>query len=133
MEHPERYNFTKNKQDRNKLTLMKRDDSLPCEEALLATSYLFNVEIRVYHNITTPVVFDATPGIEKRIINLQCIAFIHFNPLLSEKETNITCRKKYINTIRIKEIKVNEVDKGFRWQEETEEKIVLAIITKRTA
>ena len=99
----DKYKIANNKIEKNKLKLMMSPNQLPCNNALLATSALYNVEIRVYHNIKTPVIFNANSEKTKnRILNLQCIAYIHYNPLLSRKVVEVERTKRNVNTINIK-------------------------------
>lgn len=95
-----KYNIPNNKHEKNKLKLMKMPDQLPNNAALLAASSLYKIEIRVYHNIKTPVIFNANPDvIQNRIINLQCIAYIHFNPLFAYKNIVTERGLRNVNTV----------------------------------
>ena len=96
----ERYKIINNKQERNKLKLMKRPNVMVCNEALLAVSKLYRIEIRVYHDIKIPVVYSASADSEKgRVIYLQCKGFCHFNPLTNKQKSDSQVSERYINCI----------------------------------
>ena len=78
---------------------MLNNDQLPCTQALLAASKLYQLEIRVYHNIKTPVIFKATKDLSFKIINLQCISYIHFNPIFAFRPVKQEINERMINTI----------------------------------
>ena len=95
---PKKYGLLTNKQERNRLKLMLNPGQLPCAEALLATCHLFNVEIRVFHNIPTPVIYKVKENSSDPVINLQCISYIHYNPLFSSKGNIVNeDNHRYIN------------------------------------
>ena len=99
IEHPEKYKISKNKQERNKLKLMLNSNELPCSQALLAASQLYKIEIRVYHNIKTPVIYRATQENNQRIVNLQCISYIHFNPIFSYRKSKSVNDDRSVNMV----------------------------------
>lgn len=111
LENMQKYKICNNKQEKNKLKLMMKANQMPNTEALLAASRLYRVEIRVYHDIKTPIVYNADlDSITDTVINLQCIGQCHFNPLFSRKSKSSKVSKRYINTIRIDEREEREFD-----------------------
>lgn len=85
----EKYNIPVNKHEKNRLKVMMNPEQMPCNQALLATAHIFNIEIQVYHNIEIPVVYRSESenrGLDK--IYLQCVSGIHFNPLYAKKDIN---------------------------------------------
>ena len=97
----ELYKIPNNKYEKNKLKLMKKNNQLPCAEALLAASRIYEIEIRVFHNIPVPVVYNAEPDKAKITVYLQCIGFCHYNPLFYKKCDKVVVENKYLNTIMI--------------------------------
>lgn len=100
IKYPTKYKLVNNKYERNKLKTMLNNNQLPAENALLAASYLYNIEIRVYHNTKIPVVFLAKTNV-KQTIHLQCISSIHYNPLYVRKEISSKIDERHINTIDV--------------------------------
>ena len=94
-----KYKIPNNKHEKNKIRIMLNDNQLPCEQALLAVSKIFSIEIRVYHNMSVPVVYNAENNRDFNVINLQCISYIHYNPLYSWKPIDIETDKRNINCI----------------------------------
>lgn len=112
IEHPGKYNICKRKNDINRLKIMLKAGNLPCYESLLSISHLYGIEIRVYHNMKTPVIYKAKQKDYEHVINLQCIGMIHFNPLYSRKKIDIVATERTINTLVIdksKEIKCEQI------------------------
>ena len=99
LQYPEKYKIPNNKYEKRKLKTMLNNDQLPCTHALLAASKLYQLEIRVYHNIKTPVIFKATKDLSFKIINLQCISYIHFNPIFAFRPVKQEINERMINTI----------------------------------
>ena len=93
-----KYKLLDTKHEKNRLKLMSKNNQFPCSEALLAAAKLYAVEIRVYHNIKVPVIYN-DDGIVKRSINLQCIGYCHYNPLYARKSSIIENNERYINVI----------------------------------
>ena len=64
---------------------MRYPGVLPTEDLLLAAAALYNIEIRVFHAMVAPVVFK--PRVNTSVvIYLQCLAGIHYNPLIQKKK-----------------------------------------------
>ena len=100
--HPAKYKIPNNKVEKKKLKFMLHSDVLPCTEALLAISYIYKLQINVYNNIPVPVVFHANKS-DDRVIHLQCISFIHFNPLRAKKSLELEVSDRMVNTIAIED------------------------------
>jgi len=106
--HPEKYNLVKSKSEKRKLTLMLNNGYLPYTEALLAMSKLLGIEIRVYNDITTPVIFKASSLDNLPVIYLQCVSMIHYNPLYTLKNVPIKSSPHLINSLLDHAIKPEE-------------------------
>lgn len=94
LQHPKQYQLSLNRNLRRDLRLMRHNHQLPCFEVLLAASSLHRVQVHVYFWSDSPVVFTAPSSSGKpweKVIHLQCLAGIHFNPLveLKNREVNI--------------------------------------------
>ena len=100
--NPEKYKISNNKSELRRLKQMMYDSQLPCSEVLLAASSLFQLEIRVYHDIKIPVVYLANSDNRDRIVNLQCISLIHYNPIYTTKKLESISYDK-ANTLKVKE------------------------------
>ena len=90
------------------LKAMKYPNTLPCEEVLLAVCLLFKVEVWVHHGMKSPIIYkfdDKTPADrDGRVIHLQCIAGIHFNPMMEMRQNkSLTVKKKNVNLVMTKE------------------------------
>ena len=109
LNNPKRYNIDMNKQEKMKLKLMLVKNQLPYEKTLLAISYLYGIIIKVYHNIPNPVVYNSLNIKDKRKeIYLQCISYIHYNPLrMTRKVKEDEDKIKFINKINEDEIITN--------------------------
>ena len=82
-----KYNLDTNKQGKNKIKMMLNTGQLPCTEVLLAAANKYDVEIRVYHNMPRPVFYVGKGDrATKKIVNLQCISYVHYNPLFTKKQ-----------------------------------------------
>ena len=101
--HAAKFRIKLDKEKSKQLKAMKRPNTLPCDEVLLAACAVFNIELRVHHGMSSPVVYKVK-GAEndKRVGHLQCIAGIHFNPVI-EMRSNNDCKvkEKNINIIQI--------------------------------
>lgn len=87
LKSPERYGFNKlNKTKRKELKLMRYLGQLPNLEVLLAASRLYKLKIMVYLWSSQPIMYVDTKSELSTftIVNLQCLAGIHFNALRSE-------------------------------------------------
>ena len=94
-----KYKLINNKQERNKLKLMLNEGQLPCNEALLAASNLYNIEVRVFHDMKIPVVYIDDLKQSKTVMNLQFIGGFHFNPIQARREVKLINNDRMINTI----------------------------------
>lgn len=99
IDNPHKYDITKNKQEMNKLKIMLNSGQLPCTQTLLAISFLCNIEIQVFYDSNIPHIYNADVKKPKPTIYLQCIASIHFNPLIVCKKKPLKREEKYLNVI----------------------------------
>ena len=98
IKNSKKYKLIDNKHERNRLKLMYQNNQQPCPEALLAASKLYEIEIRVYHDIKIPVIYNYN-GLKKNIVCLQCIGFCHYNPLYARKPEMLVSNVRYVNLI----------------------------------
>ena len=84
MSNPGDYGFKATRMERKEFRRMRQEGQLPCIEVALAVSSLFKVEIHIYYGNQLPVVFRHKDVQENnhRILYIQCLAGIHYNPLL---------------------------------------------------
>ena len=106
----DKFGIKLNKQSRRELRLMLLDGQLPCFEVLLACSKKFNVQVNVYFWSREPVVYCYGPlECSKSVVNLQCLAGIHFNPLIEVKGyVTPDVRSEHIITTPVVSESVNE-------------------------
>ena len=90
LKDPKKYGLLSNQHERKRLKIMLNPGQLPCTEAFLAVCNLFKIEIRVFHDMPIPVVYKVNETSTNPVVNLQCISFVHYNPLISSK-----CNSKY--------------------------------------
>lgn len=103
IDHPQRYGIAKNKSEKRKLQSMLSGGYLPYTEALLAIAKLLKIEIRVYHDVSTPVIFKQSSSESPPVIHLQCISMIHYNPLLNKKKDSVEKSPHLINSVQSEE------------------------------
>ena len=113
--------------DKSRIKILARKGQFSPESVLLVVSLLYEVEIRVYHNIKIPVVYDALPEVEKPIIHLQCLAFIHYNPIYTRKENCLERNERILNTVKEPEVEEcpdvadEEVEVHYLYEEDKKE------------
>ena len=78
-----RYNIKLDRDSRRDLKLMRHSGQLPSLELLLAVSYLYKVRLFVYFWHKDPIIYQFD-NYEDEIF-LQCLAAVHFNPLIDMK------------------------------------------------
>ena len=81
----ERLGFSLTKLSRKHIKAMRYPGSVPALELLLAISSLFSVEVWVHFGPSNPVVFHDPAVLNPFRIHLQCLAGVHFNPLIELK------------------------------------------------
>ena len=104
---------------------------LPSDELLLAACDLFNVEIHVHHGMKWPVIFKTNkvdPII--KIVHLQCLSGIHYNPVASKKSVKISQKDKLINVLRVVE-EQNEISPIDVQEETVEDPLKVMGLTQR--
>lgn len=83
----ERYGIPDTKDNWRNLALMRYDGQLPWEEFFLAVCDIFKLVVHVHHWMEKPKVFRRYRDIDDLdIIHLQCIADVHYNPVLNRKK-----------------------------------------------
>ena len=95
---PEKYGMSGTRYNwKRELRLMRHSRQLPCLEVLLAASFLFRLSVFVYFWSTQPVVFrdESLKENEERVLHIQCVGGIHFNPLKTLKK----CAKADVNLL----------------------------------
>ena len=76
------YKLTLNRESRRQLRLMRHRGQLPSFDLLMAASRLFELKIHVYFWPSSPIIFQFEDFKNDRVISLQCVSGIHFNPLI---------------------------------------------------
>ena len=101
--HASKFKIKVTKDKSKQLKAMKRPGTLPCEEVLLAACAFFKMEVWVHHGMSSPVIYKVKDmDHSKRIAHLQCIAGIHFNPLMEVRKNKNTCvKEKNINIVQM--------------------------------
>ena len=110
---------------------MMHQGVLPSDELLLAACDLFNVEIHVHHGMKWPVIFKTNkvdPTI--KIVHLQCLSGIHYNPVASKKSVKISQKDKLINVLRVVE-EQNEISSIDVQEETVEDPLKVMGLTQR--
>ena len=96
LENEKKYGFKLDKIQQRKYKLMKTAGILPGEEVLFALCDIYQIEVWVHHGMIAPVAYKAdNPDRKRRIVHLQCISGVHYNPVI--------CRRQEIN----EELKIN--------------------------
>ena len=93
------------KYDKNRLKeirAIRHKGVLPCNEILIAVCDLYSVELQVHHGMESPILYK-TDKVNNQpiIIHLQCLAGIHFNPVVNRRNVSIPVKKKLVNIINI--------------------------------
>ena len=108
LENPARYSLT-NSTDRKLVKKMRNPGQQLLTECLLAASYKFGIEIRVYHGANDPIVFKGNGTVaDGRVIYLHCISLIHYNPI---RPKNLAMKEK------LRECNVNVIYSGVRLEQ----------------
>ena len=76
----DKYNMKLDRNSRKELRVMRCPGQLPSLDVLLAASKIYHVKFFVYFWSTEPVIYQFDNY--SKIIHLQCISGIHFNPLI---------------------------------------------------
>ena len=100
MTYPSRFNLKLDKIRTKELRAMQNIGILPCEETLLAAADLFKIQIWTHHGMPSPVVYRTETDTENREVHVQCIAGIHFNPVIKVwLKPDIKLTNKNVNII----------------------------------
>ena len=101
VENSKLFKIKLNKENKKQFKVMREDGQLPCQEILLAACKVFNVEIWVHYGISSPTIFKVNSNSNQPVIHLQCLAGIHFNPVVakSNKSLNLLIKEKNINLL----------------------------------
>lgn len=92
------YGIANTKDNKRALKLMRKKGNLPREELLLAASEVFNVITHVHHGMDKPVVFRSHRSTDQfPVVHLQCLAGIHYNPVLDRRMNEVVVPEKLIN------------------------------------
>ena len=112
LENSKLFNIKLNKENKKQFSIMKEDGQLPCNEMLLAACKLYNLEIWVHYGISSPIVYKIDSNSAQPIIHLQCLAGIHFNPVISKssKSLNVVINEKNVNILYHTENNTNKVN-----------------------
>ena len=105
LENPEKYKIKIDRTTRKMLKAMKNDGILPREESLLAACEIYNIIIKVHHGMPLPIIYKSNDSNERtQTVHLQCLANIHFNPVICKRNQykEEVMETKNINTIVIK-------------------------------
>ena len=81
VDHPSRYKLKLDRESRKQLKLMQLPGQVPALEVLLAASFIFKVKVYVYFWGDEPIIYQYDNDLQ-RVVHLQCISGIHFNPLI---------------------------------------------------
>ena len=98
MKNAEKYNIRTGKQERNRLKLLN-PGQMPYPQALLSIASLYEVEIRVFHDMPTPFVYRPNTN-SGNAIYLQCLSHMHYNPLDCRKAIKDISDDKLVNMVQ---------------------------------
>ena len=105
LQNLEHYGIPNTKDNRKSIKVMRYQGHLPREELILAACELFHVEVHVHHGMQWPVVYRMGTEVAAadRIVHLQCISGIHFNPVIRESTISNTehLPSRYVNTCKV--------------------------------
>ena len=73
---------------------------MPREDVLLAACDLYHVTILVHHGMPSPVIYKSVKGNdEAKIVHLQCISSVHYNPARCVTKDHLKTSNKCINVV----------------------------------
>ena len=105
LQNLEHYGIPNTKDNRKSIKVMRYQGHLPREELILAACELFHVEVHVHPGMQWPVVYRMGTEVAAadRIVHLQCISGIHFNPVIRESTISNTehLPSRYVNTCKV--------------------------------
>ena len=81
------------------LLFIMNPGQMPYPQALLSIASLYEVEIRVFHDMPTPVVYRPNTN-SGNVIYLQCLSHIHYNPLYCRKAIKDISDGKLVNMVQ---------------------------------
>ena len=105
----ERLGFSLTKVSRKQINAMRYSGSVPALELLLAASNLFSVEIWVHFGSTNPIVFRDSAILNPFRVHLQCLAGVHFNPVVELKNYTVPDEFVLANKNLVKQTKEESV------------------------
>ena len=99
LEKPDKFKIKLNKTNKKFFQSMLRVGNLPSEEVIMATAEMLKTQIWVHHGMISPVVYKPSEEIASHmIIHLQCLAGVHYNPIVSRKgDVDSMVKDKYVN------------------------------------
>ena len=104
-----KFNIKLSNNRKKEIKAMEYGGVLPCHEIFVSTSDFYNLEIRIHYGMSSPVVYKTNEANRKtRIIHLQCLAGIHFNPVMCIRNKNENIPDKNINIIYLNNINDEE-------------------------
>ena len=86
LQDPSRYKVNLDRESRKSLRSMKYEGVLPREELILVAADIFNLKILVHYGMPSPIVYiKQKEETEVQTVHLQCLANVHFNPVICMK------------------------------------------------
>ena len=81
---------------------MMYEGMLPCDEVIISACDLYNLEVRVHCGMTSPVVFKTNKDPNNiKIVNLQGLSGIHYNPVICIRKGKQEILKKNIQEVNV--------------------------------
>lgn len=105
-----KFNIKPSKEFTKRLKVMRRPGQLPCDELIPVVCVVYQVEIHVHHGSQWPIIYRPSDTGEFPVINLQCKAGVHFNPVFDKRRTvsQINLDSKYVNCVEYKYLEDSE-------------------------
>ena len=100
IDNPKRFNIEIDKDKKLYLKMLKTIGFLPNEEVKMSFVDLYEVELWIFHGIPNPVVYKKDEKKNYPRIYLQCLANVHYNPLIkldAPERKSDQIDEKYVN------------------------------------
>ena len=97
-----KFKLNLDKQRIKHLRAMRYKGVLPCDELLMAACDMFNIEVHVHHGMKWPIIFK-TNKVDNpiKVVHLQCLAGIHYNPVACKKNLKIPEKNKLVHVLKV--------------------------------
>ena len=101
LQNSSRFNIKINRDNNKQYRAMLQPGQLPTENVFLVAADLLDSEIWVHYGMSSPIIYRPMKSDRSVVLHIQCLAGIHYNPVIARKNTDLNqaIKTKNINTI----------------------------------